>query len=186
MTEELQPSKKVFSNIAANERKTADRLERLRALAEMHATPKSSRKALGLPLTDKAFADHWDVVPGRISKDKQTAEYKKFLAEAEEAQARKLDPRGTAAMSQTKLADLANNDLATYEQIKGQVAQDAMAGDVKALELWLKTWGTPFVQEEVNRVDAVSNLDDRELIEEIIELVDVNLLISIIKDRGLI
>lgn len=185
MTDSLN-TQNPFAGIDSNKGRSDDRTARLEALAAMHATPRANRAAAGMPLTDKAFAEHWGVVANRITKDKQSPEFKKLLAEAKERNARQLDPRGSAALTEAKIAEFANDDLSTYEALKGQLAAEAMAGEHKALELWLKTWGAPFVQEEVNRVDAVSNLDDRELVEEIIELVDTGLLVSILKDRGLI
>ena len=137
MTEPLK-TVNPFEGIDPNKGRSTARLDRIRALAELHAVPRSSRAAMGLPLTDKVFADQWGVNPDTLTRDKKSKDYSKFLEEAKEKQARQVDPRGTAAISETKLSELANDDFATYEQIKGQLAQEAMAGDQKALELWLK------------------------------------------------
>jgi hypothetical protein len=160
----------------ANKSRHEDRLKRVKALAAMHAVPRNQRKAMGLPLTDKAFAQHWGVVPGRLTKDKRTDEYEKFLDEAIEQQAQQIDPRGTAALTESKLAELANTDLETYQMLKGALAQEAMAGEHKALELWLRLWGQPFIEEEVKRVDVVANLDDVTLAKEVISLVGADLI----------
>lgn len=183
MTEPLEM--KDLSALAGKVRTDA-KIDRIRALAQWDAMGRDQKKKLGLPTTVRAFAISQDVVENRIHKDRKDPLYAKFLEEAKEAQALRLDPRGSSALSDTKRSDMANDDLSVYEQLKGQLAQDAMSGDSKSLEQWMKLFGAPFIQDEAKRVDEVSGLDDRALVEEVIELVDTDLLISIMKDRGLI
>lgn len=169
---------------AANNARSKQRLERIQALAVWDATPKSQKKKLGLATTVQQFADQYSVHPNRIYDDRKSEEYARYKAQATETNARQIDPRGTAAISETKREALANDDLAVYEQLKGQLAEDAMAGDAKALENWMRLFGQPFIVEENKRVDDVANLDDRALAEEIVELVGAQILLDILKDRG--
>lgn len=185
MTEHFQ-EEDLAAAFAPKGERSNKRADRIQALAVLYATPRSSRAAAGLPLTDKAFADIWGVHPNQIGKDKKTEDYAKALEVEKEKRARMVDPRGTAAFAAADRESAANDDLSTYQALKGQLSMEAMAGDSKSLELWMKLFGQPYIVEETTRVDAVSNLDDRELVEAIIELVEPSLLISILKDRGLI
>ena len=82
------------------------------------ALPKSQKKKLGLATTMKQFADLHSVHPNRLYEDRKSDEYAKFKVEADDSNARQLDPRGTAAISESKREALANDDLAVYEQLK--------------------------------------------------------------------
>jgi hypothetical protein len=169
-----------------NEVRRQKKLDRLRALAAWDIIPKSQRKKAGLAVTDAQFADQWGVNPNQIYKDRKTEEFERFRDAARENQMRQIDPRGTAAISETVREDLANDDLHVYQQLKGTLADEAMSGDSKSLELWMKLFGTPFIADEASRVDEVANLDDRALVGEIVDLVDSEMLLDVLREKGLI
>lgn len=71
------------------------------------------------------------------------------------------------------MAKKTDDDKATYAALKQKLADDAMGGDGRALETWLKTFGTNFVNEDLSRVENVKKLSDVQLAREVVGMLSV-------------
>lgn len=157
------------------------RAENLEQLVTIDMTPKELRRTRGLPMTDTAIAKVFDVTPATIANWRKLEDYQILRTKKEQKAQKQIDKRSEVVLQKTEKLDLANDDAATYQAVKAGIAADAEAGNLKAIEVYLRTWGRPFIDQEVTRVDALSDYSDEELVLDILEMVNPDLLAASIE-----
>jgi hypothetical protein len=171
---------------AASRRLVEDKQARIRELAEWDQLDRQQRKALGLPLTDTEWAKVKGLNARRVGKYRTDPFYTKCVEDLRNITAKRIAPGGSASLADVALSGIpGGDDLADYTAIKAQLAALARQGDARALEVWLKNWGKPFLDEEVsNRVADLASLTDEQLVVQVVELVNPRLLAGVLEGRG--
>jgi hypothetical protein len=172
---------------AATAKLVADKRARIEELAEWDHLDRSQRRALGVPVSDTEWAKVKGLNVRRVAKYRNDPYYAVCVDKLRNITKKRIAPGGSAS-----LADIASlngapgvDDLADYTAIKGQVAALARQGEQKALDLWLKHWGRPFLDEETaNRVADLASMSDEELVRVLVEMVNPALLSSVLEVNG--
>lgn len=169
---------------AANAARAAEKRSRIDALAEWDQLDRVQRRALGLPATDSEWARVNNVHVRRVSKYRDDPYYKTAVAKLDDIAKKRIASAGSAVMP--SIAGTPGvDDSADYSAIKSQVASLARQGDQRALDMWLKHWGKPFLDEETaNRVADLASMSDEELIVSLVDMVNPLLLSDVLTGRG--
>ena len=77
-------------------------------------------------------------------------------------------------------------DIETYQALKDKLAADALGGDGRALETWLKTFGSQFVADDLTRVSDVQNLSDIELARQCLALLSTQSYNQLLEELNLV
>jgi hypothetical protein len=172
--------------VAASRQRVEDKRERILELAEWDQLDRQQRRSLGLPLTDVAWAKVKGLNPRRVGKYRSDPFYLECVERLREVTSMRIAPGGSAVLSDVMLSKSPGvDDLSDYTAIKSQLAALARQGDARALELWLKTWGKPFLDEETsNRVADLASMSDEALVSMVVDVVSVGLLVSVLEGRG--
>ena len=163
--------------------RTAKRNERIKQLVTYDLTPKAERKELGIPHSDQGIADSIGVTVSTVKSWRLTDFYKKEYKQREQAKLEYIQPGIATIIDEGLRKELADDDLKTYQEVKGAIALKAAEGDAKATETYLKYWGKTFLDAEVTRVDALADYTDDELLAELVELVQIPALEAAIAKR---
>lgn len=175
------------TNAAAGRAALVEQKEaRIRKLAEWDQLDRTQKRQLGLATTDVEWAKVEGLNHRRVAKYRSDPYYAEYVAKLTSVAKKRIAPAGSAS-----LADFASStasgvdDLSDYTAIKQQVAALAKQGDQKSLDLWLKHWGKPFLDEETsNRVADLASMTDVTLVEQLISLINVDLLQQTLVDAG--
>lgn len=108
-----------------------------------------------------------------------------------EAGKRKYDPPEPAtedddpAILEARASGVSDRDEQDYHVVKASIRDKAADGDREALALYMKHWGHEYAQQEkARRESSLSDLSDRELVYETLELVGVDLVREWLAGRG--
>jgi hypothetical protein len=173
--------------VAATAKLVADKRDRIEELAEWDHLDRAQRRALGVPVSDAEWAKVKGLNVRRVAKYRNDPYYAVCVEKLRNITKKRIAPGGSAS-----LADIASlggmpgvDDLADYTAIKGQVAALARQGEQKALDLWLKHWGRPFLDEETaNRVADLASMADEELVRTLVSMVNSALLAEVLTGAG--
>jgi hypothetical protein len=159
---------------------------RIRELAEWDQLDRQQRRALGLPLTDTDWAKVKGLNPRRVGKYRTDEFYDKCVADLRDITAMRIAPGGSASLANIALSGgPGTDDVSDYAAIKSQLATLARQGDPRALEIWLKNWGKPFLDEETaNRVADLASLTDEALVDQLVATVNPVLLANVLTRCG--
>lgn len=136
---------------------------------------KHQRAIAGLPSSDRQWAEIKGITDRAIRKWKQNPD---FIAKMENRRKEVMLalPGATALPTQAAVAQKlsADADKNEHEAIKAKLIERAMAGDRASAELYFKTYGKQFVDEEVaSRKSDFRDLDIEALYERVLALVPV-------------
>lgn len=175
-------SKTVAATAGLVEQKKA----RIRDLAEWDQLDRQQKRQLGLATTDTEWARTRNLNPRRVSKYRADPYYTEYTAQLADLTRKRISPSGSASLADVVSSAASGvDDVSDYAAIKTQVASLAKQGDQRALDLWLKHWGKPFLDEETaGRVVDLASLSDVELVSQLVSLVNVRLLSDVLSDAG--
>lgn len=169
---------------AANAARAAEKRSRIDALAEWDQLDRVQRRALGLPGTDTEWARVNNLHVRRVAKYREDPYYKTAVSKLDDIARKRIASSGSAVLPSIAGAP-GVDDAADYTAIKAQVAGLARQGDQRALDMWLKHWGRPFLDEETaNRVADLASMSDEDLVESLVEVVNPLLLADVLRDAG--
>lgn len=176
----------VAGSAAGSKKLVEEKRARIRELAEWDQLDRQQRRALGLPLTDTEWAKVKGLNPRRVGKYRTEPFYSKCVTDLRDITAKRIAPGGSAVLADVMLSGTpGSDDLSDYTAIKSQLAALARQGDARALELWLKNWGKPFLDEETaNRVTDLASLSDEALVVQLVDAVNPTLLADVLCARG--
>lgn len=172
---------------AATAKLVSDKRARIEELAEWDQLDRQQRRALGVPVSDTEWAKVKGLNVRRVAKYRNDPYYATCIERLRNITKKRIAPGGSASLAE--LASLGNNpgvdDLSDYTAIKAQVAALARQGEQKALDLWLKHWGRPFLEEETaNRVADLAGMSDEELVSSLVSMVSPLLLADVLAQAG--
>lgn len=170
----------------ASRKLVEDKKVRIRELAEWDQLDRQQRRALGLPLTDTEWAKVKGLNPRRVGKYRVDPFYERCVEELRSVTAKRISGGGSAVLANVALSNVpGSDDVADYAAIKSQLAGLARQGDSRALEIWLKHWGKPFLDEEVSsRVSDLASFSDEALVELVVGIVAPVLLADVLVSAG--
>ena len=161
------------------------RLNDVRAeFAYWYALPKRMRTSLGLPATEKDFAEYKGVAARTLRRWKTEEDFEKLVAQHKHdltkgvknsAIAAVQRPREVEELRPATLADdpvhdpMLSPDEQKYLQVKDTLIQMAMDGNQGAMDLYLKHYGKTFVEAERQEFADYSGFSDDQLVRELCE-----------------
>jgi hypothetical protein len=172
---------------AARAQASADKQARIRELAEWDQLDRTQRRQLGLPVSDTEWAKVKGLNARRVAKYRAEPFYDKCVADLRNITKKRLAPGGAASLADLPFSagSAGIDDVSDYAAIKTQVASMARQGEQRALDLWLKHWGKPFLDEEIaGRVTDLASLSDEEVVVQVVEVVSPVLLAEVLRGRG--
>jgi hypothetical protein len=187
IVEEVDLSDLDVPGVDARAKLVEDKQNRIRDLAEWDQLDRSQRRALGVPVSDTEWAKVKGLNPRRVGKYRLEPFYEKCVADLRSITKKRLAPGGSVALADLPFsaASAGVDDVADYSAIKAQVASLARQGEQRALDLWLKHWGKPFLDEEIaGRVTDLASFSDEQVVEQVVGVVSPVLLASVLRDRG--
>lgn len=78
--------------------------------------------------------------------------------------------------------DELSKDEQQYVQVKAEIARQASGGDAKALELYLKYWGSEHLRRERAENELLAGMSDEQLVREVVGLLGVELVAATLAD----
>ena len=131
------------------------------------ATPPSSRGAVS---TEEEWAAAHDTTARTVRRWKQDPKF----AELQEAYRKRLEVREAArAAGEPDVVEDGDGDEKSYLKVKAKLIEGAASGNPKYMDLYFKTYGKPFVEEEAAaRTTDLVALDLDELIVKTVSLLD--------------
>jgi hypothetical protein len=171
---------------AATKKLAEEKRARIRELAEWDQLDRQQRRSLGLPLTDTEWAKVKGLNARRVGKYRVDPFYAECVDRLRDITAKRIAPGGSASLADIALSGgPGSDDVSDYAAIKSQLASLARQGDPRALEIWLKNWGKPFLDEETaNRVADLASLSDEALVIQLVETVNPRLLAGVLERCG--
>jgi hypothetical protein len=159
---------------------------RIRELAEWDQLDRQQKKTMGLPTTDLEWAKVKGLNARRVAKYRADEYYVSYVEQLRSVSKKRIAPAGSAALTEMMSSTSSGvDDVSDYAAIKTQVAALAKQGDQRALDLWLKHWGKPFLDEETaNRVTDLASLSDSDLVSQLVALVNPALLSDVLAGAG--
>ena len=166
------------------------RLNDVRAeFAYWYALPKRMRTSLGLPATEKDFAEYKGVAARTLRRWKTEDDFQKIVEQHKHdltggvknsaVAAIQRPTREVPTLEPAKLSDdpvydaMLSPDEQKYLQVKDTLIQMAMDGNQGAMDLYLKHYGKSFVEAERQEFSDYSDLSDDQLVRELCELAGV-------------
>jgi len=166
------------------------RLNDVRAeFAYWYALPKRMRTSLGLPTTEKDFAEYKGVAARTLRRWKSEEDFQKIVEQhkhdltggvknsavaAIQRPTRDVPELAPAKMSDDPVFDpILSPDEQKYLQVKDTLIQMAMDGNQGAMDLYLKHYGKSFVEAERQEFADYSAMSDEELVYELCQLAGV-------------
>ena len=137
------------------------------ALVVWLATPPSSRGSIS---TEEEWAVAHDTTTRTMRRWKQDPKF----VEMQEAYQKRLDVREAARVAgEPEIVADVDGDEKSYLQVKAKLIEGAASGNPKYMDLYFKTYGKPFVEEEAAaRTTDLVALDLDELIVKTVSLLD--------------
>lgn len=171
---------------AATAKLVAERRERIQELAEWDQLDRTQRRTLGVPVSDAEWAKVKGLNVRRVSKYRADPFYDQCVEKLRSITRKRIAPGGSATLADLSLTGMPGvDDVSDYTAIKTQVASLARQGDQRALDMWLKHWGKPFLDEETsNRVADLAGMSDEEIVTGVVELVNPVLLADVLRGHG--
>jgi hypothetical protein len=144
------------------------------------SVPKRLKVTLGLPQTEKEFAETKGLHPRTIRRWKEDPEFramvdeqkKVVLGEAEDSTIKRGEKRVTAADDPVLEPGL-SDDEQKYLQVKDTLVHMAMDGNQGAMDLYLKHYGKSFVEAERQDYRDYEDFSDARLVNEVLDWVGV-------------
>ena len=163
------------------------RLNDIRAeFAYWTALPKRMRTSLGLPATEKDFAEYKGVAARTLRRWKSEEDFQKIVAQHKHDLTGGVKNSAVAAIQKPRrevpelapatLADdpvhdpMLTADEQKYLQVKDTLIQMAMDGNQGAMDLYLKHYGKTFVEAEKQDFADYSDMSDERLVLELCEM----------------
>ena len=152
------------------------------------ALPRRTRSSLGLPLTEKEFAEYKDVTPRTLRRWKDEEDFQRMLEKNKHDLAGGMKNAAVAAVQRpAKVPELVkatpaddpaydpmlSPDEQKYLQVKDTLITMAMDGNQGAMDLYLKHYGKSFVEAERQEFADYSDLSDEQLVRELCEMAGV-------------
>lgn len=135
-------------------------------------TDRRARQINGLPDSDREWADWKGLSPRTLRRWKSAPAFQARLKEREGERSRQARDSTVSALV-AGVPDVAGpgEELTKpeqdYETVRETIVRNAGKGDARALDLYMKYWGKPFVDAEL-RDDDFSDLSDAELIAQVL------------------
>ena len=144
-------------------------LEDKRAFAEWLVAPARVRRQYGMPTSKEAYAKARGIASKTLSRWERDEKFQPILEAARQALVRAPDPGDVAPAPWDGLKD---KDRREYEAIRESLLASAQQGDPKALDLYMKHFGSHFAQEEqAARSRGLAGKSDDELVDETLALI---------------
>lgn len=126
--------------------------------------------------TETAWAEKHGVATRTLRRWKSLPEFKERAAELGEAK---------AAMAQTPAAEAGTADEGDYQVVKAALVEGAKSGNPKYLDLYFKTYGKPFVEEEfASRTSDLTGMDLEDLVSKALVAVGPELVAEQLRALG--
>lgn len=123
--------------------------------------------------TETAWAEKHGVTTRTLRRWKSLPEFQEQVGEIKEAR------------NVTAVTEASSPDEGDYQVVKAALVQGAKEGNPKYLELYFKTYGKPFVEEEAaSRSADLSNLDLEDLISRAVVAVGPGLVAGHLRELG--
>lgn len=123
--------------------------------------------------TETAWAEKYGVTTRTLRRWKSLPEFQEQLGEIKEAR------------NVTSVTDAVSPDEGDYQIVKAALVEGAKEGNPKYLELYFKTYGKPFVEEEAaSRTTDISGLDLEDLVSRAMVAVDPGLVAGHLRSLG--
>jgi hypothetical protein len=166
------------------------RLNDVRAeFAYWYALPKRMRTSLGLPVTEKDFAEYKGVAARTLRRWKSEEDFQKIVEQhkhdltggvknsavaAIQRPTREVEKLTPVQMSDDPVFDpILSPDEQKYLQVKDTLVHMAMDGNQGAMDLYLKHYGKSFVESERQEFADYSGMSDEQLVYELCQLAGV-------------
>jgi len=162
-----------------------------REFAYWMATPRRLRVSLGLPVSERQFADMKDIDPTTLRRWKNQKPFQEMV-ESFRLEMANAAPNSTIAKIGIAAPVTSVNDYATvvpsddpvfdavlspdeqkYLQVKDTLVQMAMDGNQGAMDLYLKHYGKAFVEAEQSDFSDYRDFSDVDLIDELCRMAGV-------------
>lgn len=177
------------------------RLNDVRAeFAYWYALPRRMRTSLGLPATEKDFAEYKGVAARTLRRWKSEETFQKIVEQhkhdltggvknsavaAIQKPTREIETLEPATLTDDPVYDpTLSPDEQKYLQVKDTLIQMAMDGNQGAMDLYLKHYGKSFVEAERQEFADYSDYDDDRLIAELCELAGVDRISAWLAERA--
>jgi hypothetical protein len=123
--------------------------------------------------TETAWAEKHGVSTRTLRRWKSLPEFQEQLGEIKEAR------------NVTSVTEASSPDEGDYQVVKAALVQGAKEGNPKYLELYFKTYGKPFVEEEAaSRTADLANLDLEDLISKALVAIGPGLVAGQLRELG--
>jgi hypothetical protein len=144
------------------------------------AVPKRLKVSLGLPQTEKEFAESKGVHPRTMRRWKEDEDFRAMVAaqkkivldEAEDSTIKRGEKRVTMSDDPVMEPGL-TDDEQKYLQVKDTLVRMAMDGNQGAMDLYLKHYGKSFVEAERQDYRDYEDFSDSRLVGEVLDWVGV-------------
>lgn len=148
-----------------------------RQFIEWLVMDRASRVSVGLPTTEKAYSEAKGLNARTLRRWKEKPEFVEalFARKRELASRSGMDLVGIEQRAEVILADMGELPDAEreYHHVKGTIVRMASEGNAGAMDLYMKHWGRPFAQAEVDG-DELGELPDDELVSRVLGEVGVD------------
>ena len=149
---------------------------------------KHARAIAGLPTSDEAWCKIKQISDRTVRKWKQHPEFIEKYENRRKEQLLKL-PGGTSLQVQGPVKtskDKSTDSRNEHELIKAKLIERALAGDRPSAELYFKTYGKAYVDEEVaSRKSDFRDMDVDQLYERVLTLVPLPVLQAFLEKQGI-
>lgn len=133
--------------------------------------------------TDSAWAASNGVADRTLRRWKTLPEFQALLDRRQAAMEARIDVASVTSGSEA--AGDVDGDEADYRVVKSVLVEGAKSGNPKSLELYLKTYGKPFVEEEAaSRTADLASLDLEDLVSRALEALAPEALVQRLRDSG--
>lgn len=173
-------------------------------------TTRRDRELHGLPTSDAAFAKLKGVSDRSLRRWRNSDEFMLFVDDLRDRLNAEGEPEGTVPLEDLKAPeepsdvrklppaeqrvrvppedadpefdDRMSKDEQQYAKVKAEIARQAAGGDARALELYLKYWGSEHVRREQQQVEMLQGMSDEQLVREVVDLLGVELVAAALAD----
>lgn len=144
--------------------------ETKRAFAEWLASSPGLRRRLGLPESQKAWAERYEVTPRTLGRWKKDPQVQQWVDDAKDRRREAPAPESQELVAAQAEAE-GDPTAREFAEIRAALIEEAKGGDRGALELYMKHVGSGFIEQERKaRESGLRELSDEELLDELVEL----------------
>lgn len=141
------------------------------------ALDKRQRRTAGLPTTQKEFAEKHHVNARTLNRWSKEEEFQQLVADFRPAEA----PEEPAPTPDTK-PDVALDD---YREVREALVDKAKTGDRQAMDLYMKHYGKPFIEEEhAERTSSFQEFSDEALVAAVVDAAGSDLVERVLYQRA--